>query len=136
MCVSGLAIYFYGVEIAAFFTGDPSHPTTLNVGQLLKIISIGLPSLAVVMIVSGGFRGSGDTLCLFYFTAFGFLVIRIPLAIWLAFDSFEIPLIGITIEGFGWGVTGAWYAMLADVVVRGFMTLARFFHGGWKHIKF
>ncbi len=135
MCISGLGMYFYGVEIAAFFTGDPSHPTTLTVGRLLKIISIGLPSLAIVMIVSGGFRGSGDTLWLFYFTAFGFLVVRIPLACLLAFDTFEIPLLGLTINGFGWGVAGAWYAMLVDVVIRSFMTLARFFHGGWKHIK-
>jgi len=135
MCLSGLAMYFFGVEIAAVFTGDPSHPTTQAVGRLLKIISIGLPSLAIVMIVSGGFRGSGDTLWMLYFTAIGFFIIRIPLAVLFAFESFEIPFIGATIPGLGWGVTGAWYAMLADLILRSMLTLARFFHGGWKHVK-
>lgn len=135
MCCSGITLYFFGLDIASFFTGDPDHPTTHNVAELLKIVAFAMPSLAVVMILSGGFRGAGDTLWLFYFTAFGFFCLRLPLAVLLAYESFEIPFTGFTVNGFGWGVQGAWYAMVADLVIRGFLTIARFVHGGWQKVK-
>ncbi|MFK7765754.1 MAG: MATE family efflux transporter [Mariniblastus sp.] len=135
MILSGVVLYFFGFEIAVFFTQDANDPTTENVAKLLKIVAIALPSLAIVMILSGGFRGAGDTTWPFVFTAFGFFVIRIPLAIYLSFEVFQIPYIGITIEGLGWGVAGAWYAMVWDLVIRSGMVLARFVHGGWQNIK-
>ena len=135
MISGSVLLYFGGLQIAHFFTGDYSDPTTQNVANLLQIISFGLPSLAVVMIVTGGFRGAGDTKVQLYFTLIGFFVIRIPLAIWLCFATFEIPLTGITIQGLGWGVQGAWYAMLVDLLIRSGMIMGRFYHGGWKTIK-
>lgn len=135
MCCSGITLYFFGLEIASFFTGDPNHETTKNVAELLKIVAYAMPSLALVMILSGGFRGAGDTLWLLYFTAIGFFVLRIPLAVFLALETFEIPLTGFTITGMGWGVQGAWYAMVSDLVIRGFLIVARFIHGGWRNIK-
>ena len=135
MIASGVMLYFFGLEIAVFFTQDQFDPTTANVAKLLKIVAIALPSLAVVMILSGGFRGAGDTLLPFVFTAVGFFVIRIPLAIYFSFDVFQIPEFGITIQGLGWGVAGAWYAMVADLVIRSVMVTARFVQGGWQRIK-
>lgn len=136
MAVGSVCLYFFGIDIATFFTGDSGDPTTINVAELLKIIAFALPSLAVVMILSGGFRGSGDTFWPFVITAIGFFVVRIPLAVYLAFGSFEIPLIGLTIEGLDWGITGAWYAMATDLVVRSLLIGARFLHGGWREVKF
>ena len=135
MCCSGIALYFFGLDIASFFTGDPIHATTIKVAELLKIVAFIMPSLALTMIISGGLRGSGDTLWLFYFTAIGFFVLRIPLAVLFAFETFEIPLTGLIINGFGWGVVGAWYAMGADLVIRGFLITGRFLHGGWRDLK-
>ena len=135
MCCSGITLYFFGLEISSFFTGDPGHPTTHNVASLLKIVAFAMPSLALVMVLSGGFRGAGDTLWLFYFTAFGFFALRLPLAVLFAYETFEIPFTGITMNGFGWGVQGAWYAMVADLVIRGLLTVARFVHGGWRNVK-
>ena len=135
MTISGLMLYFGGVQIAAFFTWDSTHPTTIAVGELLKIIAIALPSLAIVMILSGGFRGAGDTVWPFVFTTIGFFAIRIPLAIYLAFGIFEIPLIGVTVHGLDWGVAGAWYAMAADLLIRSVMIGLRFAHGGWRNVQ-
>ena len=135
MTVCGFCLYFFGIEIAAVFTGDSTDPTTINVAQLLKIVSYALPSLGVVMILSGGFRGAGDTFWPFIITTIGFFLIRIPLAAYLAFGSFQIPLLGLTIEGLEWGVVGAWYAMVADLVVRSVLIGFRFVHGGWREIK-
>lgn len=135
MVTAGLAMFFFGIEIATFFTGDRADPTTQNVASLLKIIAFALPSLAVVMIVSGGFRGAGDTAWPFYFTAIGFFVIRIPLAFYFCFESVTVPGIGWTFQGLDWGVQGAWYAMAIDLVLRSLMIAGRFFHGGWRQIK-
>jgi Na+-driven multidrug efflux pump len=33
------------------------------------------------------------------------------------------------------GVSGAWYAMAADLAVRAALILYRFSHGGWKRIE-
>ena len=35
----------------------------------------------------------------------------------------------------GWGVEGAWYAMVADVLVRTVLVTYRFSHGGWKRVE-
>ncbi len=133
---SGIGMYFFGVEIAALFTGSQTDVTTHNVADLLKIVAFALPSLAVVMILSGGFRGAGDTVWPFVFTAIGFFVFRIPLAAWFAYGELEIPWIGLTITGFGWGIAGAWYAMVIDLVARSLMIGVRFVRGRWRDTIF
>jgi putative MATE family efflux protein len=134
MVVSGVMLFFYGENIANFFTGQQGDPTTVLVGELLKIVAFVMPSLAIVMILSGAFRGAGDTVWPFAFTAFGFFLIRIPLAAYFALD--DLSLIGFeSVECLGWGVKGAWYAMVADLVIRSLMIGHRFFYGGWRSVK-
>lgn len=135
MCASGLGLYFYGEQFALFFTGDGSDPTTGNASELLRIIALAMPSLAIVMVVTGGLRGAGDTFWPFIYTLIGFFVFRIPLAIFLCFETFEVPLVNWDIQGLGLGVSGAWYAMGIDLLVRGFLVGGRFMHGGWKNLK-
>jgi putative MATE family efflux protein len=102
MCLGGLALFFAGHEIAYFFTGDFSHPTTLQTAVLLKIVSMVMPCLAIVMIINGALRGAGDTFWPFIITSIGFFLVRIPLAAWLALDEFSLPQIDISIAGLGW----------------------------------
>jgi Na+-driven multidrug efflux pump len=35
----------------------------------------------------------------------------------------------------GFGVDGAWLAMITDATVRSLLVLLRFLQGGWKEIK-
>ena len=70
----------------------------------------------------------------YFFTFIGFLGVRIPGAYLLAWDEIGLPLGDWAIPGFGLGVIGAWYAMVADVVVRSVLVVVRFWHGGWKRI--
>jgi putative MATE family efflux protein len=135
MTFGGVCMYFFGIQLATLFTGDPADLTSINVAALLKIVAFALPSLAIVMILTGGFRGAGDTFWPFVFTAIGFFLVRIPLAIFLAFGLFEIPYTGITIQGLQWGVAGAWYAMAADLIVRSILVGFRFASGRWSNIK-
>lgn len=135
MCIGGVFLYFGGLQIAYFFTGDYSDPTTIQTSELLRIVAFAMPCLAIVMIVTGGFRGAGDTVWPLVFTTIGFFGLRIPLAIFFAFETFSIPGTGLEINCLGWGIEGAWYAMVVDLTVRSFLIGTRFFRGGWKDVK-
>jgi Na+-driven multidrug efflux pump len=53
----------------------------------------------------------------------GLIVVRLPLAMLLAWHQVPLPG-GTTIEGWGLGAVGAWYAMAIDLALRGvLMTL-------------
>ena len=136
MSTMGVLIFFFGHQFACFFTGDSSDPTTLETGRLLKVVATVMPALAIVMILSGALRGAGDTRWPLLFTLIGFLAIRIPLAIFLAFDELSLPWLGFEIRGLGWGVIGAWYAMAADLVVRAVLVGIRFARGRWLETRF
>lgn len=132
MVVSGAAFYLGGHWFAVFFTGDMQDPTTFRVAELLKIVAISMPSLAIVMVLTGALRGAGDTVWPLVFTAVGFLVIRIPLAAYFAFETFQIPVIGFEVHGLGLGVHGAWIALVVDLLIRSLMVGGRFYQGGWR----
>jgi Na+-driven multidrug efflux pump len=67
-------------------------------------------------------RGAGDTRWPLAFTFIGFVGVRIPAAYLLS-------------HTLGWGITGAWYAMVADVMVRCALVTFRFNRDGWKRIE-
>tara|TARA_Y100001960_G_C14638287_1_gene809443 strand:- start:928 stop:1230 length:303 start_codon:yes stop_codon:yes gene_type:complete len=99
------------------------------------MVSISMPSLALMIILNGALRGAGDTRWPLLFSFLGLLCIRIPLAYWMAKDEIYIPILNATIAGQGLGIIGAWYAMIIDVVLRSMMITARFWHGGWQRIR-
>ena len=105
--------------------------------MLVRIVAFGQPPLAILMVVNGALRGAGDTRWTLITTCIGFLLVRIPLAYWLAWDQIQLPLFGreLTIPGWGLGVRGAWYAMIADLAVRCLLVVYRFLNGAWKRIE-
>ncbi len=136
MCVFAVCLFFWGSSFAYFFTGDWNDPTTLLTGELLQIVAVVMPFLAVTMILSGGFRGAGDTIWPLVITVLGFFLVRIPLTLYLCLD--EIPWLtfdGQPLEGLQWGVQGAWYAMAIDIVFRSLLVSGRFFQGGWRRVR-
>ncbi len=148
MCTAGVLLYFFGNYITYFFTG--SHPETVRSttegiqldkaitaqtsAELLRIIAFAMPFLATVMVLTGVLRGAGDTTSSLIISTIGFFVVRIPLALILAWPyiGFED---GFRINGFDLGVHGAWYAMAIDLFVRALFVGGRFIQGGWKRIK-
>jgi putative MATE family efflux protein len=104
-----------------FLRADQAHVQQLA-AQLLRIVALAMPPLALTMIFNGALRGAGDTRWPLLFSLIGYIGVRIPLAYWLAFD-------------WGLGVYGAWYAMLADLFLRCMLVSWRFFHGGWKQVR-
>jgi putative MATE family efflux protein len=136
MALAGGAFYFGAQELVEFFLdpGKHSPEVVALASRLLRIIAYAMPALAVTMVVTGALRGAGDTRFPLLFTFLGFLVLRIPLATYLAHESLVLPGTGVAFDGFALGVVGAWYAMAIDVVFRGLLFVARFVHGGWKRV--
>lgn len=134
MSLAGLAFFLEGHALASFFVGPDDEAGQLT-GRLMKIVAVSMPALAVTMILTGALRGAGDTRWPLAITFAGYLGVRLPGAVLLAWDEAPLPLTDIVIPGLGLGVFGAWYAMVADVVFRAVLIAARFAHGGWKKIN-
>jgi Na+-driven multidrug efflux pump len=134
MTCAAVIFFFAGGWLTGFFTGDMQDPAALLAGNLLKIVALSTPFLAVLSIFIGGLRGAGDTRWPLAITFIGLLGIRLPLACLLAWDEFTVFGTDWTIHGFGWGVAGAWWAMTTDVIVRAILVSVRFFQGGWRTV--
>jgi Na+-driven multidrug efflux pump len=68
------------------------------------------------------------------FTWFGFFALRIPLAYLLTRSELDLGLLG-TYQGYNLGLRGAWWAMFADLLVRGVFFLGRFAGGRWRSMR-
>ncbi len=122
MCAAGVLFFFAADPLVRLFVGDQKPEIVAAAAPLMKIVAFAMPSLALSMVLAGALRGAGDTRWPFVFTLVGFLGIRIPGAYLLT-------------TVWSLGVEGAWWAMVADIVVRSLMILGRFLHGGWKRVK-
>ena len=83
----------------------------------------------------GALRGSGDTAWPLAITFIGLVGVRIPGACLLAWDEVRLPLLDLALPAAGLGVAGAWYAMIADVILRSLLAAGRFLHGGWQKVR-
>ena len=130
---SGLVLWFGGPQLTAIFTGDPENAISLQAARLLKVVTIFSPSLAVMMVLSGGLRGAGDTLWPWLMNLVGFIGIRLPLACWLACEQIDLGF--AVLEGWGVGVEGAWWAMASDLIIRSLLFGWRFGFGNWREAR-
>lgn len=135
MIIAGVLFFTHGQALAGLFLGPRQMDVAEQAAPLLRTIALGMPALALTMILSGALRGAGDTRWPLLFALVGFLGVRIPAAYWLAFESFQVPGTDILLAGWGLGVAGAWYAMVTDLGVRALLVLYRFWHGGWTRIE-
>jgi len=135
MIGAGTAFYFGAETLTGLFIGDNTREAVTLATPLIRIVAISMPSLAIVIIMTGSLRGAGDTKWPLLFSIIGLLGIRIPLAYYLCWETINIPFTDIVVEGMNLGVRGAWYAMVVDIFVRSVMVFGRFLHGGWKTIR-
>ena len=135
MSLVGILFFFAAVPLTGFFAGEHTGEAVALSAPLIQIVSVAMPALAVVIILTGSLRGAGDTKWPLIFSMIGLVVIRIPIAYYLAWDEFTIPVLGWHVTGMNLGVVGAWYAMVIDIIIRSLLVGGRFLHGGWKHVK-
>ncbi len=113
--VLGLALYFGAERIIAFFTNDPG---VIELAVLpLRLVALFMPAEATNQILSGAFRGAGDTRWPFWVTTGGNFVVRIPLT---------LLLIG------AYGLLGVWIALIAEISIRALINAWRFSRLNWE----
>lgn len=124
--LSGLGVLIYrlaGPMFSVFTGGQQPEVAALGV-PVLRVVAFAMPALATINVLNGALRGAGDTRWPWLFVVLGYLFVRIPLTYFLAMPE--------AWGGLGWGLYGAWVAMLADLCVRAVLVSARFLQGGWQ----
>jgi putative MATE family efflux protein len=135
MVVAGVVFYVAATPLASFFLGNRPSEVVPLAARLLRIVAFAMLPLAITMVLVGALRGAGDTRWPLVLNLVGIVLVRVPLAIFLAHEEITIPLVGITLHGAGFGVVGAWFAAVIDIVARCILIVARFRHDAWQRIE-
>jgi putative MATE family efflux protein len=135
MSLMGLIFYVLAPQMFAAFCPEPTDVPIIELGvPVLRLVAFAMPPLASTIVFTYALRGAGDTRVPVLFTWTGFFLVRIPLA--YVFTSTELYLGPLgTVPGLGLGLLGAWWAMFADLLVRGTFFLIRFARGSWQGQK-
>lgn len=120
MGAMGFFFFFFPEPLVRIFSRDPEVIALATV--CLRLVAIAQPPLAVWMILAGGLRGAGDTRAIMKIVFIGFLFVRIGLAYLLVIHL-------------GYGLIGAWIAMVTDLFFRGYLIQRRFTKGQWKLVN-
>jgi putative MATE family efflux protein len=81
LCVSTvffIGIYSFPAKIASIFTKEP-HVIATTVGYI-RIVTFSYFFIAVMFSLQGVVRAAGDTIYMFFFTLFGLVLVRYPIA--------------------------------------------------------
>lgn len=122
-------------RLAGFFLADGSSEVAGLTAGLVRIVAFAQPPLAVFMVFSGGLRGAGQTRTPMIVNLAVMILVRLPLALFLAWDAIPLPAGLGTLPGLGMGVTGAWYAMAVDLLLRGVVLTGLFCAPGWSRTR-
>jgi Na+-driven multidrug efflux pump len=133
MVLAGVIFYAAATPLASFFLGGRQSEVVPLAAHLLRIVAFAMGPLAILMVLTGALRGAGDTRWPLALNLLGLLVLRVPLALLLAYPEVTLPW-GATIAGAGLGVAGAWYGVMVDIVARCVLLIARFRHDAWQRL--
>lgn len=117
--VMSLVFFFFGPYVAILYTN--SSEVVENAGNILKLMAFIMPFQGSQLITAGGLRGAGDTIWTLITTFIGILGIRLVLGY-------------IFVRVLNLGLVGAWYAILADQIIRWVLIRIRFKTEKWKYI--
>lgn len=120
MSAIGLIFFFMPEPFIRLFTSDLEIISYASF--CLKLVAIGQPFLAAVMVFSGALRGAGDT---------RYVMINTLIGVW----GFRLLGTYILIDFFHLGLMGAWIGMVVDLCIRGALNYRRFKSGNWKYIR-
>lgn len=112
-----LIFFFFGKHIVALYNDDPA--VIIQGAEILKLVALIQPFQSSQFILAGALRGAGDTRATAIISFITVLLVRPGLAIF-------------TINVLGFGLEGAWYALVADQLIRSLLVLIRYNSGKWK----
>jgi len=118
---SSMAVLFFvfGPQLVSLYTTDPE--IIKSASTALKIIAVVQPFQSSQLILAGGLRGAGDTISPLISTFIGILGVRVALSY-------------LFVNALGYGLAGAWMAVLVDQLVRWALIYIRFQSGKWKYV--
>jgi len=108
-------------------------PAVIDEGvDFLRIVTISWGFFGGLMVLQGAFRGAGATRIAMALSLCSRWLFRIPLAVLFAFGwTLTIPLVGLEIVAFDWGVVGLWWAYAIGGIASFALGLAWFLRGTW-----
>ena len=137
MSVAGLLFLATADGLAGWFVGGATRQPDVAelTARLVRVVAFAQPPLALLMVLSGGLRGAGATRLPLAVNFLGLILVRLPLALLLANSAVRLPAGLPAIPGLGLGAVGAWYAMAADLTVRGLAMLVIFWRSRWSRVS-
>ena len=118
--IMGVLLFALSQPRAVMFSSD--QEVVELAAQMLRIVALAQPLFGVSIVLSGVFRGAGDTRYPFYMGLVCMIGIR------CAFTPFFIFALG-------WGLEAIWVAMLIDLCVRGVLCIWRLASGKWLKVS-
>jgi len=118
-----IVLLFFSPYLFAFFTETESLIALAT--QMIRIMAVGYLCIAVTQVLGGVMRGAGDTVTPMWISIISTIIIRVPLAYWLAdlTRTEEYPH-GQPIALFG--------SLMISWVLGMVMSIIAFAIGGWK----
>jgi putative MATE family efflux protein len=127
LAAMGVVLFFANVPMFRLFLGSGKPDLIAEGAPMLPVVAFAMPGLATINVMSAVFRGAGATKLPFYSAMFGLFLLRIPVTYLLA-----NPADG---TWFGWGLKGAWIAMLVDLNLRGLWLAIQYRRGKWMKAR-
>ncbi len=113
--------YFFGDTIISFYSSDPE--IIAEGARVLKLVALIQPFQSSQFVLTGALRGAGDTRATALIVFATVFIMRPGLA-WLHINKF------------GWGLIGAWSALVVGQVLRSLLISLRYRSGKWKYKRF
>ncbi len=122
----GVIFGIFAGDLVGLFVREGSGASNLLVHEigtlLITIAAVEQPALAILMTLTGGLRGAGDTRWTLALSIIGLWALRIPAAF-------------LSIKVFDWGIIGFWSLASAVFFIRAGLAYWRFSSGKWKQLK-
>ncbi|MGE5605270.1 MAG: MATE family efflux transporter [Bacteroidota bacterium] len=119
-CTMGSVFILFSHPLARLYTSDLVVAGMAS--AVLKILALAQPGQSTQLTLAGALRGAGDTMYPLYASIIG---------IWV----FRVGATYLFVNVFGWGLIGAWIALVTDQYIRSVVIYLRFRSGKWKDIK-
>ncbi len=120
MAIISIIYFIFPEYLTSLFTS--STEIIVLTRQPLKIYALMVVFLAPAMVLRGGLQGAGDTAFTMKMMILSRFVIRLPLSWILAIHL-------------GYGLSGVWFAMCFDFLIRGFLFIIYTRKGSWRTVK-
>lgn len=118
--IVGSVFFFFGRQVVGLYSREAE--IMLQGAMVLKLVALTQPFQSSQFILAGALRGAGDTRAIAVITFITVMLVRPGLAI-------------LNVNYLGWGLLGAWVALVADQLLRSLLVVLRYRSGKWKTIR-